>query len=34
VCGLPVPIPFSPPMEKHVLPNKQKIAAAAREIIS
>jgi pyruvate/2-oxoglutarate/acetoin dehydrogenase E1 component len=34
VCGLPVPIPFSPPMEQYVLPNKGKIAAAAREIMS
>jgi acetoin:2,6-dichlorophenolindophenol oxidoreductase subunit beta len=34
VCGLPVPIPFSPPMEQYVLPNKQKIAAAARELVS
>ena len=32
VCGLPVPIPFSPPMEQYVLPNKNKIAGAAREI--
>jgi acetoin:2,6-dichlorophenolindophenol oxidoreductase subunit beta len=34
VCGLPVPIPFSPPMEKYVLPDKQKIAAAAREMMA
>ncbi len=34
VCGLPVPIPFSPPMEQFVLPNKQKIVAAARKLMA
>lgn len=33
VCGLPVPIPFSPPMEQYVIPNKQKIVEAAREMV-
>ncbi len=28
VCGLDVPIPFSRPMEKYVVPDKEKIAAA------
>jgi acetoin:2,6-dichlorophenolindophenol oxidoreductase subunit beta len=31
VCGLDIPIPFSPPMEKYALPDKQKIMAAVRE---
>lgn len=34
VCGLPVPIPFSPPMEKYVIPGKQKIIDAARGLVS
>jgi pyruvate/2-oxoglutarate/acetoin dehydrogenase E1 component len=28
VCGLDIPIPFSPPMEKFALPDKKKIARA------
>ena len=28
ICGLDVPIPFSRPMEKYVVPDKEKIAAA------
>jgi acetoin:2,6-dichlorophenolindophenol oxidoreductase subunit beta len=32
VCGLNVPIPFSPPMEQYALPNKQKIIDAIRAI--
>jgi acetoin:2,6-dichlorophenolindophenol oxidoreductase subunit beta len=31
VCGLDIPIPFSPPMEKFALPDKQKIIDAVRE---
>ncbi len=31
VCGLDVPIPYSPPMEQFVMPDKKKIKAAARE---
>jgi acetoin:2,6-dichlorophenolindophenol oxidoreductase subunit beta len=31
VCGLDVPIPFSPPMEKYVLPDRAKIIAAVRK---
>jgi acetoin:2,6-dichlorophenolindophenol oxidoreductase subunit beta len=34
VCGLDVPIPFSPPMEKFALPDKQKIIQAVRETIA
>jgi len=33
VCGLDVPIPFSPPMEQYVLPNKEKIIAAVRNMM-
>ena len=33
VCGLPVPIPFSPPMEQYVIPNKQKIVEAVRDMV-
>jgi pyruvate/2-oxoglutarate/acetoin dehydrogenase E1 component len=33
VCGLDVPIPFSIPMEKYVVPDKDKIAAAIREVM-
>ncbi len=33
VCGLDVPIPFSPPMEKYVIPDKAKIIAAVRRIM-
>jgi acetoin:2,6-dichlorophenolindophenol oxidoreductase subunit beta len=32
VCGLDAPIPFSPPMEQYVLPDKQKIASAIKEV--
>ncbi|MBN1188455.1 MAG: alpha-ketoacid dehydrogenase subunit beta [Dehalococcoidales bacterium] len=34
VCGLEVPIPFSPPMEKFVLPDKGKIIAAVNNALS
>lgn len=33
VATLDVPIPFSPPLEKHVLPNEQKIVNAVKEIM-
>jgi acetoin:2,6-dichlorophenolindophenol oxidoreductase subunit beta len=33
VCGLDVPIPFSPPMEKFALPDKNKIIKAIRGVI-
>ncbi|MDM7996192.1 MAG: transketolase C-terminal domain-containing protein [Acidobacteriota bacterium] len=31
VCGLDIPIPFSPPMEKFAIPDKGKIVAAVRQ---
>lgn len=33
VCAPDVPIPYSPPMEKFVLPDKQKVVAAVREAL-
>jgi pyruvate dehydrogenase E1 component beta subunit len=30
VCGLDVPVPFSPPMEKYAIPDKEKIIKAVR----
>jgi pyruvate/2-oxoglutarate/acetoin dehydrogenase E1 component len=30
VCGLDVPIPYSPPMEQYALPDKEKIKSAVR----
>ena len=33
VCGLDVPIPFSPPMEKFVLPDKVKILKAIKGVL-
>jgi pyruvate/2-oxoglutarate/acetoin dehydrogenase E1 component len=32
VCGLPIPIPFSPPLERHAIPDQQKIMDAARNL--
>jgi pyruvate/2-oxoglutarate/acetoin dehydrogenase E1 component len=32
VCGLNIPIPFSPPMEQYALPDKQKIMQAVKAI--
>jgi pyruvate/2-oxoglutarate/acetoin dehydrogenase E1 component len=32
VCGLDIPIPFSPPMEKYAIPDKAKIADAIRRV--
>ena len=34
VCGLDVPIPFSPPMEQYALPSKDKIVSAVREVMN
>jgi pyruvate/2-oxoglutarate/acetoin dehydrogenase E1 component len=34
VCGPDVPIPFSPPMESFVIPDKTRIAAAVRATLS
>ena len=33
VCGADVPIPFSPPMEAYVVPDKQKLTRAIREVM-
>ncbi|MBN1567677.1 MAG: alpha-ketoacid dehydrogenase subunit beta [Acidobacteria bacterium] len=33
VCGLDIPIPFSPPMEKFAIPDKAKIEAAVRGVM-
>lgn len=33
VCGLDVPVPFSPPMEQYVIPDKQKITAAIKQML-
>lgn len=34
VCALPVPVPYSPGLEDHVFPNRDKIAAAVREVMA
>jgi pyruvate/2-oxoglutarate/acetoin dehydrogenase E1 component len=34
VCALDVPIPYSPPLEDHVFPNRDKIATAVRETLT
>ncbi len=34
VCGLNVPIPYSPPMEKYAVPDKDRIMDAVREAMS
>jgi len=34
VCGLDIPIPYSPPMEQFALPDREKIAAAVRETLN
>jgi pyruvate/2-oxoglutarate/acetoin dehydrogenase E1 component len=33
VCGLDIPIPFSPPMESYALPNKRKITEAIKTVM-
>jgi pyruvate/2-oxoglutarate/acetoin dehydrogenase E1 component len=33
VCGPDIPIPFSPPLEQYVAPDKQKLILALREVI-
>ena len=33
VCGLDVPIPFSPPMEQYAIPDKAKIVEAVRGVM-
>jgi pyruvate dehydrogenase E1 component beta subunit len=32
VTGLDAPVPYSPPLEKHYLPDKTKIVEAVRKI--
>ena len=34
VCALQVPIPYSPVLEDHVFPNREKIAAGVREVMA
>ena len=34
VCAAPVPVPFSPPMEDFVLPNRERIIEAVRRALS
>jgi pyruvate/2-oxoglutarate/acetoin dehydrogenase E1 component len=34
VCGLDVPIPYSPPMEQYALPDRENIKTAVREVMS
>jgi pyruvate/2-oxoglutarate/acetoin dehydrogenase E1 component len=33
VCGINVPIPYSPPMENYALPDRKKITTAIREVM-
>jgi len=33
VCGFDIPIPYSPPMEKYAVPDKDSIIAAVKELI-
>jgi len=33
VCGLDIPVPFSPPMEQYVVPDKEKIASAIKAVV-
>ena len=33
VCGLDVPVPFSPPMEKYAIPDKAKLMEAVRDVM-
>jgi pyruvate/2-oxoglutarate/acetoin dehydrogenase E1 component len=34
VCGLDIPIPYSPPMESYALPSREKISAAIRQVFT
>ena len=34
VCALPVPVPYSPGLEDHVFPDRDKIAAAVRDVMT
>ena len=33
VCGLDVPVPFSPPMEKYAIPDRERIAEAIKQVV-
>ena len=33
VCGLDVPIPFSPPLEEYALPDGERITAAVKQVM-
>ena len=33
VCAAPVPVPFSPPLERAALPDQAKIKAAVRRVL-
>ena len=33
VCGLDVPVPFSPPMEEYAIPDKGRIAEAIKQVV-
>jgi pyruvate/2-oxoglutarate/acetoin dehydrogenase E1 component len=33
VCALQVPIPYSPALENHVFPNREKIAAGVKALV-
>jgi pyruvate dehydrogenase E1 component beta subunit len=33
VCALPVPIPYSPILESHVFPDRQRIMGGVREVL-
>jgi len=34
VCGLDIPVPFSPPMEKYAIPDKQRIIEAVNQVMA
>ena len=34
VCGLDVPVPFSPPLEKYAIPDKSNIVHAVRDVLA
>jgi pyruvate dehydrogenase E1 component beta subunit len=33
VCAAPVPVPYSPPLERAALPSREDIKAAVREVL-
>jgi pyruvate/2-oxoglutarate/acetoin dehydrogenase E1 component len=34
VCGLDIPVPFSPPLENYAVPDREKIIAAVKEVMA